>query len=624
EQPVNETHFIKDRLASEVLGKALFWDMQVGSDGVQACGSCHAFAGVDHRTRNQLNPNANGGDLDLDLRGGVASTPQDTNAIDIVAADFPFHKRTNPDVVGDGFDPAILVSDSNDVLSSMGVSEFKQFDDVLVGGTAFGPASMGVAPLLPDLGTVHPDPIPVMQGNRRIEPRHTPTMHAAAFNFDNFWDGRARHDFNGGSVFGPSDPFFHIHVSCSGALRELAAPIEAEFDDPLAGLCEWTAAGGNYLGNDPADPGEPVPVRIRFSSLASQSVGPPLSDFEMAFGFLDPDIQGGRNWQKIGKKLLQAGVTPLAKQLVDPTDSRLGPWSNNMGSNCIALGVAAAGKPGLCTSYPELIEMAFRDELWNNTSQHLAGTAVPQNNACAPGEQIHETGIAATCDPFDGYVIAINTTAAADSANTNQFTQMEANFSLFFGLSVQTYEQLLIPDDTPWDKFNDLYPMLGNGVAQPGEQATLPPGEIRELVTGSPTGFLDVSLVDGIDEDVLFGFDIFAGGNLTAALPVGPRNPAAGPSFPLGVGSNPFLRTARCMLCHLGPEQSDHTNNVNAGLLQGGTEQEFPFPQGAPEPTGVLRLVTGFSLAEELEENAQDGVEVENRNFNIFGSDLSL
>jgi len=220
-------------------------------------------------------------------------------------------------------------------------------------------------------------------------------------------------------------------------------------------------------------------------------------------------------------------------------------------------------------------------------------------------------------------VIAINTSGAANSANTNQFTQMEANFSLFFGLSVQAYEQLLIPDDTPWDKFNDLYPMLGNGVAQPGEQGTLPPGEIRELVTGSPIGFLDVTLVDGIDEDVLFGFDIFAGGNLTAALPVGPRNPAAGPDFPLGVGSNPFLRTARCMLCHLGPEQSDHTNNVNAGLLQGGTEQEFPFPQGAPEPTGVLRLVTGFSLAEELEENAQDGVEVENRNFNIFGNDLS-
>ena len=44
------------RPAAEILGKALFWDMQVGSDGVQACGSCHFHAGVDNRTRGQLNP----------------------------------------------------------------------------------------------------------------------------------------------------------------------------------------------------------------------------------------------------------------------------------------------------------------------------------------------------------------------------------------------------------------------------------------------------------------------------------------------------------------------------------------------------------------------------------------
>ena len=352
----------------------------------------------------------------------------------------------------------------------------------------------------------------------------------------------------------------------------------------------------------------------------------------MAFGFVDPDVQGGRNWAKIGKKMLQGliepgtgeqtWVTPLAKQLVDVTDSRIGPWSNQGGSQCEALSRATAeGKPGLCTTYRELIRAAFRPELWDDAANHLAGTDVPQNNLCEPGEQIHENGNPATCDPFDGYVLAIGAGAPVVD-NTDQFLLEEANFSLFFGLSVQAYEQLLIPDETPWDKFNDIYPMLASGVGQPGEQTTVPPGAIRELVTGDPTGFLDVTLVDGIDEDVLFGFDIFAGGNLTAALPVGPRNPAT-EAFPLGVGSNPFLRTARCMLCHLGPEQSDHTNNVNAGLLQGGTEQEFPFPQGAPEPTGIIRLVTGFSLAEELEENAQDGVEVENRNFNIFGDDLS-
>jgi hypothetical protein len=57
------------RPGAEVLGKALFWDMQIGSDGVQACGSCHFHAGVDNRSKNQLNPNHLGGDLSLQVKG---------------------------------------------------------------------------------------------------------------------------------------------------------------------------------------------------------------------------------------------------------------------------------------------------------------------------------------------------------------------------------------------------------------------------------------------------------------------------------------------------------------------------------------------------------------------------
>src|SRR3981081_1110800 len=37
------------------LGKALFWDQQVGSDG-QSCGSCHFSAGADPRTQNAVSP----------------------------------------------------------------------------------------------------------------------------------------------------------------------------------------------------------------------------------------------------------------------------------------------------------------------------------------------------------------------------------------------------------------------------------------------------------------------------------------------------------------------------------------------------------------------------------------
>jgi hypothetical protein len=38
------------------LGKALFWDVQVGSDGEIACASCHFSAGADNRTVNTVHP----------------------------------------------------------------------------------------------------------------------------------------------------------------------------------------------------------------------------------------------------------------------------------------------------------------------------------------------------------------------------------------------------------------------------------------------------------------------------------------------------------------------------------------------------------------------------------------
>lgn len=50
------TDYVLNRQAAILLGKALFWDMEIGSDGSTACASCHYHAGVDHRITNQLNP----------------------------------------------------------------------------------------------------------------------------------------------------------------------------------------------------------------------------------------------------------------------------------------------------------------------------------------------------------------------------------------------------------------------------------------------------------------------------------------------------------------------------------------------------------------------------------------
>lgn len=620
EIPVNEEHFIRNRRAAEDLGKALFWDMQVGSDGVQSCGSCHFHAGADNRTKNQLNPDSNMGDFALQVTS-VAGSP--TNNVEVIASDFPFHKLIDPGTPGEPlFNSANVISDANDIMSSMGVSQFTLFDDVIVGPAAFGSAVMGVSPLLPDLGTPAPDPIPIMQGLRRVEPRNTPTMHAAAFNLDNFWDGRARFHFNGGSVFGQSDPFSHIFVNPVGtplAPMTNPDPLQLESGD----IATW-------IGGD-------EPIRIKFSSLASQSTGPPLSEFEMAFL--------GRNWPKIGKKLLQDGVTPLANQLVDPSDSRLGRWSNQGGVICGRLGrPTAPGMPGLCTTYPELIQRAFKFRLWSSGNRHLQGTSVPMDNSCNPGEQIAQ-GVSPTCDPFDGYVLEI-ATGPANPLDTNQFTQMEANFSLFFGLAVQAYEELLIPDDTPFDRFLDANPKAANGIGQPGEQGVLFPTLVPGLVDNGPcppgtvaNGVLCLipddpatPEYDGFMEEEVVGLDIFAGANLTAALQPGtPRNPD-------GFGSNPFARTSRCMLCHLGPEQTDHSINIAHGLLKGDAEFEFPTPPTVPDPgapdncffadcqlpgpeaPGPIAAVGGLILTEEVAETAQDAVEVEPLNFNTTGT----
>ena len=49
------SNFIRNPEAAAQLGKALFWDIQAGSDG-QACASCHFHSGADVRVKHQVNP----------------------------------------------------------------------------------------------------------------------------------------------------------------------------------------------------------------------------------------------------------------------------------------------------------------------------------------------------------------------------------------------------------------------------------------------------------------------------------------------------------------------------------------------------------------------------------------
>jgi len=405
------------RAAAIALGKALFWDMQAGSDG-QACASCHFHAGADNRARNQLSP-------------GLRAVPEDTlfgnnnfpgvpgfalfrPDYSLQGTDFPFHQLADPEE--NNFNNRLVVADTNDVTSSMG-SFAANFIRVVRGN----PNDVGTPFVDPTFSRDTPAAAITSENVRRVEPRNTPTVINAVFTHANFWDGRAHNLFNGVSVIGPLDPNVKIWVN-NGPFG--AAPVQQQ-------------------------------VRIPNSSLASQAVGPPTSNLEMSFF--------DRPFPMVGRKLLS--LVPLGLQRVDPNDSVLGPFS-----------LARFGRNGIVTPYAALIAVAFKPKYWNG-------------------------------------------------ANVGGFTQMEANFTLFWGLAIQLYETTLVSNRAPFDRF-----MEGNDTALSQEQ-------LRGLL---------VFLNQGADA-------------------AGSRNPPetdaaiAAAGVPIGVGN--------CVSCHGGPEFTDAAVTSVAGEL---------------------------------------------------------
>src|SRR5688572_29061506 len=253
-RPPNLAELVRDEAAAIRLGKALFWDMQVGSDGKTACATCHFHAGADSRTKNQVNPGSFAADKTFALGPNRRLT----------LADFPLHQLSNPDDRN-----SAVLRDTNDVVSSAGV---------------FNGTFLGLLPggLLGELVLTTPDEDGFRVGlvnTRRVEPRNTPTVINAVFNHRNFWDGRAQNVFNG--------------VNHVGA-RDTSARV-ARADDRRATP-------------------EFVAIAITNASLASQAVAPIISDFEMAApGRTTQEVARAlARWpREIGRRLEK--VRPLAK-----------------------------------------------------------------------------------------------------------------------------------------------------------------------------------------------------------------------------------------------------------------------------------------------------------------------
>jgi len=343
--------FVKDKQAAIALGKALFWDMQVGSDGVQACASCHFRAGADPRSKNQLSPGLKHvPEKDLTFKSGGPN-------YQLTGAEFPLTRLAIAGQRG-ALDTA---TDSNDVVSSQGVAFLDQ-----------GPDSLGF-----HVGGLK---------TRRVEPRNTPSVINAVFNHRQFWDGRAENIFNGVNHLGARDPDARVMVSMAGTLLE-------------------------------------VQVALENSSLASQAVAPIVSELEMAApgrtaADLARELSKDKKRRSVGKRV--HGSRPLKIQHVDPSDSVLG-----MLSRYPDRGLKV-------DSYDEMVQAAFQEKYWQN--DRLVQVA------------------------DDGAVRIVR--REDDDPSTDEYTLLQYNFALFFGIAIQLYEATLVSDNTPWDQFRRDHPTV--------------------------------------------------------------------------------------------------------------------------------------------------------------------
>lgn len=279
---------IRDPLAARQLGKALFWDTQVGQDGV-ACATCHFHAGADRRYRNQLDSGSKhlGSAASNTFEPLPSGAPGGPNSL-LRKKDFPLFRLENPI---DNRSKILFMTD--DVVSSAGVFSGRLGDTLNTDGQR--PCVPVKDPLF-HAGDVN---------TRRVSVRNTPTVINAAYNYRNFWDGRANNAFNGVNPYGPRDP--------------------------KAGV--WVQNGPTLAYRH---------LLLENSSLASQAVAPPLDDREMS-------CQGQR-FMDLARKLLPA--TPLATQRIDPNDSLLASLRTPEGS-------------GLEGRYEDLIRKAFHPRFWS-------------------------------------------------------------------------------------------------------------------------------------------------------------------------------------------------------------------------------------------------------------------
>ena len=303
--PSNLGDFIQDRQAAIALGKALFWDMQAGSDGLTACATCHWHAGADARISNTLGlPNDN--PHKIQLRNPVSK---------LAEWEFPFVRVDDPNTGDDVVSPnAKVVENREEIVGSKGV-ERRSFVKIVNGQAV----EVGNRVSDPDFSTGGVN-------LRTVTSRNSPSVINAVFNHRNNWDGSASFFFNGVNGVGKLDPNARV--------------LKAGFYYDNAWLAYLDKLHGTRLYAKSRN--DSVAVLLDNASLASQAMNPPTK-VEM--------IWTGRDFKNFGRKMFS--LRPLGKQEVYFTDSTLGPFKNWNGK-------------GLWTNYNDLVRKAFKEEWWGS------------------------------------------------------------------------------------------------------------------------------------------------------------------------------------------------------------------------------------------------------------------
>ncbi len=224
---------IKDQAAAIVLGKAFFWDIQVGSDGKTACATCHFSGGVDKRVWNTLNPGPDG----LFQSGGV----------------------TGPDQL---FAPSLIESD--DRVGSQGVVRAK-----FIGLSPDPRNPVDQCEVVEDT---------TFKRSRQVTGRNTPSNIGAVFYRQLFWDGRAHQQFNGNDPFGSTQ-----NAKKPAALCENCA-LASQAVGPATNDVEMSCTGRAF--NGPASVGAKILARV---PLFHQRVSPADS---VLGSYVDPQQTG--------------------------------------------------------------------------------------------------------------------------------------------------------------------------------------------------------------------------------------------------------------------------------------------------------------------------------------------